>query len=442
LDLDSFLSLFSDIQFSPISISSLIALIVSGLFLCISAIIAAAEIAFFSLTPGNKNEIEESELPFDIVLQSLLSHSEHLLASVLIWSNFVNVGVVVLSSYAFNQVLDFSNAPVVGFVFETILLTFLILLFGEILPKIYAQNNSLKITRKMATFLNGMVKFSRPFSSLMINSTVFINHIFKKKINDVSVDELSKALELTSNELTEEKDMLKGIIGMYNKTAVEIMTSRMDVADLDIKTSFKDVVSYIIEVGYSRIPVYAGNQDDIKGILYIKDLLPYLDKHTEFRWQSLIRPAFFVPENKKIDDLLEEFRKTKTHLAVVVDEFGGTSGIVTMEDILEEIVGEISDEYDEDDSKFIRLADGSYIFDAKILLTDFFRTTDLDPKTFGKLTDEVDTLAGLILEIKGDFPKRKELIAFENYSFRILEMDKKRILKVKFFSRDTNEQPE
>jgi CBS domain containing-hemolysin-like protein len=196
------------------------------------------------------------------------------------------------------------------------------------------------------------------------------------------------------------------------------------------------VVRYIIEIGYSRIPVYAGNQDEIKGILYIKDLLPYLDKPAEFHWQSLIRPAYFVPENKKIDDLLEEFRTTKTHLAVVVDEFGGTSGIVTMEDILEEIVGEISDEYDEDDTKFTRLADGSFIFDAKILLIDFFRTTGLDSKIFGKLTDDVDTLAGLILEIKGDFPAKKEVVRYDDYAFRILEMDKKRILKVKFFKHE------
>jgi gliding motility-associated protein GldE len=256
---------------------------------------------------------------------------------------------------------------------------------------------------------------------------------FTGKKSDVSVNGLSKALKLTSGKLAEEKEMLEGIIGLYNKTVVEIMTSRMDVADLDIKTSFKGVLKYIVEVGYSRIPVYSGNLDNIKGILYIKDLLPYLDKHAEFRWQSLIRPAYFVPENKQIDDLLEEFRTTKTHLAVVVDEFGGTSGIVTMEDILEEIVGEISDEYDDEkDSKYTRLADGSYIFDAKILLIDFFRVTGLDQRLFGKLTDEADTLAGLILEIKGDFPEEKEVIKYKNFSFRIIGMDKKRILKIKF----------
>jgi len=432
LDSDSFLGLFSGIHFSGVSISSILTLLVSALFLCLSAIISASEIAFFSLSPGDKNEIEESETVIDQTIQFLSQCSDRLLATILIWNNFMNVGVVVLSSYTFNQLIDFSNAPLIGFIFEIILLTFLILFFGDILPKIYAQSRALSLTRKMAVFLNRLMKITRPFSSLLLSSTRFVNYLSKKKTSDVSVDDLSKALELTSGELTEEKEMLEGIIGLYNKTAVEIMTSRMDVADLDIKTNFKEVIRCVIEVGYSRIPVYSNNQDTIKGILYIKDLLPYLDKHAEFRWQSLIRPAFFVPENKKIDDLLEEFRTTKTHLAVVVDEFGGTSGIVTMEDILEEIVGEISDEYDDEDSKVIRLADGSFVFDAKILLTDFFRATGLDSKTFGKLTDEVDTLAGLILEIKGDFPGNKEIIDYKPYTFQILEMDKKRILKVKF----------
>jgi gliding motility-associated protein GldE len=424
--------IFSDIQFYSISASVIIAFVCVLILLCISATVSASEIAFFALTPTDKSDIEESESSSDRIINSLLQCSDKLLATLLIWNNFVNVGIVVLTTYAFHQFINFSNAPLIGFVFETIFLTFLILLFGEIIPKVYAQNNPLKFTRKMAPILNGIEKMTRPFSFLLVKSSFSVNTVMKKKPNDVSVDELSKALELTSKELPEEKDMLEGIISLYNKTAVEIMTPRLDVADLDITTGFKEVISYIIEVSYSRIPVYEGNQDNIRGILYIKDLLPYLEQTDNFHWQKLIRPAFFVPETKKIDDLLEEFRTNKIHLAVVVDEFGGTSGIVTMEDILEEIVGEINDEYDEDDTKFTRLADGSYIFDAKILLTDFFRATGLDSKTFGKLTDEVDTLAGLALEIKGDFPENKEIVQYENYAFQILEMDKKRILKIKF----------
>ncbi|MDR2056940.1 MAG: gliding motility-associated protein GldE [Dysgonamonadaceae bacterium] len=400
--------------------------------LCISAMISASEIAFFSLSPIDKSEVEESNSSSDAIITSLLQRSDKLLATLLIWGNFVNVGIVILTTYALCQFIDFSNAPLVGFIFEITLLTFLILLFGEIIPKIYAQNNPLKFTRRIAPLLNSMEKITRPFSFLFIKSSFSVSTVMRKKSNDLSVDELSKALELTSKELPEEKDMLEGIISMYNKTAVEIMTPRVDVADLDITTGFKKIISYIVEVSYSRIPVYSGNQDDIRGILYIKDLLPYLDQPDSFHWQKLIRPAFFVPETKKIDDLLEEFRTNKIHMAVVVDEFGGTSGIVTMEDILEEIVGEINDEYDEEDTKFTRLADGSYIFDAKILLIDFFRATGLDSKTFGKLTDEVDTIAGLVLEIKGDFPENKEIVQYGNYAFQILEMDKKRILKIKF----------
>lgn len=434
MDSDHFLFLFLNIQFTTISISSIIALVISLLLLCLSAIVSASEIAFFSLSPADKNGIEDNDSSPNKIIQKLLTDSDRLLATTLIWNNFANIGIVILATYVLNQIINFSTFPILGFILEIILLSFLILLFGEILPKIYGQNNSLRFVRRMANFLYGLVKITKPFSSLLINSTGFMSRISPKKTGDVSVDELSKALELTSDDLPEEKEMLKGIIDLYNKTAVEIMTSRMDIADLDIKTHFRDVINYIVEVGYSRIPVYSGNQDNIHGILYIKDLLPYLNKHTEFRWQSLIRPAFFVPENKKIDDLLEEFRTNKTHMAVVVDEFGGTSGIVTMEDILEEIVGEIDDEYDDEELKYNLMEDGSYIFDAKISLPDFFRATGLDSKTFGKLTDEVDTLAGLILEIKEDFPEEKEVITYKDYSFDILEMDNKRILKIKFMN--------
>jgi gliding motility-associated protein GldE len=424
--------IFSGIQFSPVSASAIIAFICSAMLLYISALASASEIAFFSLTPANKSEIEDGESSSDKIIAFLLLRSDKLLATLLIWNNFVNVGIVVSTTYAIHQFIDFAKVPIFGFIFETIFLTFIILLFGEIIPKIYAQNDPLKFTRRMAHFLSSLEKITRPLSSLLVKSSLSMNTMMKKKSGDVSVDELSKALELTSKELPEEKDMLKGIISLYNKTAVEIMTPRLDIADLDITTKFKDVISYIIEVSYSRIPVYSESGDDIRGILYIKDLLPYLEQSGDFHWQKLIRSAFFVPETKKIDDLLEEFRKNKIHMAVVVDEFGGTSGIVTMEDILEEIVGEINDEYDDEDCKFTRLADGSYIFDAKILLTDFFRTTGIDSKIFCKLTGEVDTLAGLVLEIKGDFPENKEIVQYENYFFQVLEMDKKRILKIKF----------
>ncbi len=432
MDSDYISEIFRQVGVQDLTAGPVIALALAVLLLFASGFISASEVAFFSLKPNDINRIKEGNHPSDSVILDLLNNSEFLLATILIANNFVNVAIVMLCTYGINEWLDFSNVPMLGFVLETIVLTFLLLLFGEIMPKIYAKQNTLPFIHKAAPTLLNIQKICKPLAALLVHSTSTINKTLAKKKYDISVDELSKALELTSKAIPEEKEMLAEIIKFYNKTADEIMTSRLDMEDLDIKANFKEVIDTIIKCGYSRIPVYSGTEDNIKGILYIKDLLPYLDKPETFRWQSLIRPAYFVPETKKIDDLLEEFRTNKIHMAIVVDEFGGTSGIVTMEDILEEIVGEISDEYDEDEKQYIRLADGSYIFEAKIQLTDFFRATDTDPAEFEKITEEVETLAGLLLEIKGDFPRRREVIEYKNYRFQILEMDNRRILKVKF----------
>lgn len=432
MDSDYISEIFSQVGVQDLTAGPIIALALAVLLLFASGFISASEVAFFSLKPNDINRIKEGNHPADSVILDLLNNSEFLLATILIANNFVNVAIVMLCTYGINEWLDFSNVPMLGFVLETIVLTFLLLLFGEIMPKIYAKQNTLPFIHKAAPTLLNIQKICKPLAALLVHSTSTINKTLAKKKYDISVDELSKALELTSKAIPEEKEMLAEIIKFYNKTADEIMTSRLDMEDLDIKANFKEVIDTIIKCGYSRIPVYSGTEDNIKGILYIKDLLPYLEKPETFRWQSLIRPAYFVPETKKIDDLLEEFRTNKIHMAIVVDEFGGTSGIVTMEDILEEIVGEISDEYDEDEKQYIRLADGSYIFEAKIQLTDFFRATDTDPADFEKITEEVETLAGLLLEIKGDFPRRREVIEYKNYRFQILEMDNRRILKVKF----------
>lgn len=432
MDSDYISEIFSQVGVQDLTAGPVIALALAVLLLFASGFISASEVAFFSLKPNDINRIKEGNHPANSVILDLLNNSEFLLATILIANNFVNVAIVMLCTYGINEWLDFSNVPMLGFVLETIVLTFLLLLFGEIMPKIYAKQNTLPFIHKAAPTLLNIQKICKPLAALLVHSTSTINKTLAKKKYDISVDELSKALELTSKAIPEEKEMLAEIIKFYNKTADEIMTSRLDMEDLDIKANFKEVIDTIIKCGYSRIPVYSGTEDNIKGILYIKDLLPYLDKPETFRWQSLIRPAYFVPETKKIDDLLEEFRTNKIHMAIVVDEFGGTSGIVTMEDILEEIVGEISDEYDEDEKQYIRLADGSYIFEAKIQLTDFFRATDTDPAEFEKITEEVETLAGLLLEIKGDFPRRREVIEYKNYRFQILEMDNRRILKVKF----------
>lgn len=410
-----------------------VAFILAAILLVCSGFISASEVAFFSLTPADSEQLKKKKQPTDQLACRLLESPDHLLGSILISNNLVNVAIVTLCTYAINSWIDFSASPLLGFILETVFLTAVLLLFGEIMPKIYAQKNALGFVRKAAPTMLLIGKMTHPFSSVLVSSTSVINKRISRRRNDISVDELSKALELTSPEIKEEKKMLHEIIKFYHKTADEIMTPRLDMKGLDLKENFGEVIRMIVASGHSRIPVYNQTEDRIKGILYIKDLLPYLDKPATFHWQTLIRPAYFVPETKKIDDLLEEFRTQKIHMAIVVDEFGGTSGLVTMEDILEEIVGDISDEYDEDESQYIRLSDGSLIFEAKILLTDFFRATELPEELFGDLTEEAETLAGLILEIKGDFPKRREIIEYQDYRFQILEIDHRRILKVKFY---------
>jgi gliding motility-associated protein GldE len=388
--------------------------------------------AFFSLTPADINEIKEKKRSSDSLIIRLLERPEYLLATIFIIYTLANAATVLICAYVIGRLLDFSFAPWVGFILQLLIPAFLLLLFGEIIPKVRALKHPLSFSRKAAAILRGMEIVCRPLSNLLIRPTSFINKALAKKRHEISMDERSKTVELTSKETPEEKEMMGEIIKFYNKTAGEIMTSRLDVEDIEIQTPFSNVVQIIIDSGYSRIPVFSETEDNIKGVLYIKDLLPYIDKQDTFRWQTLIRPAYFVPETKKIDVLLEEFRVNKIHLAIVIDEFGGTSGIVTMEDILEEIVGDISDEYDEEERQFIRLADGSLIFEAKIPLIDFFRVIDCDPSVFKDLTDEVETLAGLLLELKGDFPKRQEIIEYNGYRFQVLEVDNHRIQKVKF----------
>ena len=410
-------------------LADIVFLIILLFLLLCSALASASEVAYFSLSPGELEKLKEKG--YDKVA-NLHQKPNLLLSTILITNNFVNVGIVILSTYLVNSLFDFSGNPVLGFIIQVIGVTFIILLFGEIIPKLYANRSQVKMAIFMAGPLTFLTYLFRPLSTLLIRSTSLISKRMAKK-DGLSMDQLSKALELTEDaEINDEKDILEGIVRFSNIAAIDIIRPRINIIALDIEDSFEVVKNVVIEHGYSRLPVYRENLDTIEGILYVKDLLAHLKEPQNFAWQSLIRPAYFVPETKKIDDLLEEFRTSKIHMAIVVDEFGGTSGIVTMEDILEEIVGEISDEYDEDEKQFIRLADGSLIFEAKILLTDFFRVIDADPTEFGKLTEEVETLAGLLLEIKGDFPRRREIIEYDDYRFQVLEIDNRRILKVKF----------
>lgn len=424
--------LFNGITVHSPSFSAIVALVLAGLLLLASGFASASEIAFFSLVPSDLNDIEGRNHASDEKISDLLDDSEHLLATILITNNFVNVTIIMLCNFFFMSVFAF-HSPVAEFLILTVTLTFLLLLFGEIMPKIYSSQKTLAFCRFAAPVIYVLRKIFYPISAVLVRSTTFLNKHFARKSHNISVDELSHALELTDKaELSEENNILEGIIRFGGETAKEVMTSRLDMVDLDIHTSFKDVMQCIIDNAYSRIPVYAGSRDHIKGVLYIKDLLPHLNKGENFRWQSLIRPAYFVPETKMIDDLLRDFQTNKIHIAVVVDEFGGTSGIVTMEDIIEEIVGEIRDEYDDEERTYVVVNDHTWIFEAKTQLTDFYKITKVNENDFEKVDGDADTLAGLLLEIKGEFPALHEKVTYGRYLFEILAMDNRRILKVKF----------
>lgn len=430
-------TLIGGITIHPITISAFISLIFSLLLLCFSAIISASEVAIFSLGPQAMNNLEESEQKADRDILRLLKNPQRLLATILIGNNFLNVAVILLLTHFTSTVLNFDSAPIIGFIFQTIIITFAILLIAEIIPKIYATQFAIKTTYKTVPILSAMEKVFGPFVSLLVNSTSIVNNrLAKHSHSNISLDELSQALELTSNSKDEDTDILEGIIKFGNIQVVDIMTSRVDMVVIDIKINYKQLLAIIIESGYSRIPVYSGTRDNIKGLLYSKDLLPHLDKPATFRWQSLIRQAYYVPETKMIDDLLIEFQENHVHLAMVVDEYGGTSGLITMEDILEEIVGDISDEYDDEQKLFTKIDNHTFIFEAKILLNDFFKIAEIEEDDFKKVTEEVETLAGLILELKGEIPVKNEQIQYGRYIFEIVSADNRRIKKVKLYIKD------
>ena len=435
MDPDAYLcqlaNVFNGISVHSPTISAIIAIVLAGLLLLVSGFASASEIAFVSLSPSDLNAIDEKKHPSDEKIRKLLDDTERLLATILITNNFVNVTIIMLCNFFFMSVFEF-HSPIAEFLILTVILTFLLLLFGEIMPKIYSAQKTLAFCRFSAPGIWMFRSLFYPVASMLVRSTSFLNKHFARKNHNISVDELSHALELTDKaELKEENNILEGIIRFGGETAKEVMTSRLDVVDLDIRTPFKDVLQCIIENAYSRIPIYSENRDNIKGILYIKDLLPHLNK-VDFRWQSLIRPAYFVPETKMIDDLLRDFQANKIHIAIVVDEFGGTSGIVTMEDIIEEIVGEIHDEYDDEERTYAVLNDHTWVFEAKTQLTDFYKITKVDEEVFDEVAGDSDTLAGLLLELKGEFPALHEKVTYDHYEFEVLEMDNRRILKVKF----------
>ncbi len=419
------------------SVGVVLAACLAALLLVVSAFASGSEIAFFSLSPSDINEMDPERKPKDSAIQKLRDDNERTLATILVTNNFVNVTIIMLCNYVFGKVIDFGNAYWLQFLCITVLLTFLLLLFGEIMPKVFARQNPLAFCRRVVNGILFARKMFWPIETVLLKSRVIAERLLRNDTHVLSVDELEQALELTDkDEIRDEKSMLQGIIRFGDETVKEIMTSRKDVVDIDIKTPFSRVIKCIVENNYSRIPVYQDNSDNIRGVLYIKDLLLHIGKPDTFRWQSLIRPPYFVPETKKVDDLLREFQDNRVHIAIVVDEFGGTSGIVTLEDVLEEIVGEIHDEYDEDDKMYKRVNSNTYIFEGKTPLSDFVKILDVSDDEFSEIEGEADTLAGLMLEMKGDFPEVHEKFEYDNFCFEIMEVSERRIASIKVVVRE------
>lgn len=414
-------------MFNAPTAGSVIAMVTALLLLALSGFVSASETSFFSLSPEELKRLSQDNSFRGRKASVLLSDSERLLATILTANNLVNVAIILLLDLAFAQMLVFS-AEWAEFLVLTVILTFILLLFGEIIPKLYSAHNSLPFSLKAAPLLSALTVLLRPVSSLLMRSKVLSDHVQSKNNYNISVDQLEHALELTDSEdIQDEQQLLEGVIRFGDETVVDIMTSRIDMIMLDVKASYGDVIKCIRENFYSRVPVYSGTSDNIKGILYIKDLLPYLEKGDGFRWQSLIRPAFFVPETRKIDDLLHDFQTGRIHMAIVVDEFGGTSGLVTLEDVIEEILGEINDEFDDDSVAYRKTGPDTYVFEGKTLLSDFFKVIGLDEDDYSEFVGEADTLAGFLLELKGDFPKKDEELVCKDLVFKVMEKKERRL---------------
>ena len=421
---------FNIITVNTITLGHIIEFIMVLLLLVASALISGSEVAFFSLNPSHIASFKIGKTNNDKFIAKLLNEPKRLLGTILISNNFANIAIIILSTFLNNSVFNFPASPILGFVFQIVIITFFLLLFGEIIPKVLATHYPEKFVVFTASPLFILEKIFRPLSSILISSTSFFDKKFQSKQN-ISMQDISKALDITSNSITEDKELLKGIADFGNIDVNEIMKPRVDVVAVDIKTDFKKLISIIIDSGFSRIPVYSKTFDDIKGVLYIKDLLAHINKPATFKWQSLIRPPYFIPEKKKINDLLEEIQVKKVHIAIVVDEYGGTSGIVTLENILEEIVGEISDESEEEEINYTKIDDNNFIFEGKTLLNDFYKITSTENTIFDDVKGEADTLAGLILELKGEIPKLYEEMAYKNFTLKIEDADNRRIKKIK-----------
>ena len=422
--------LIQNLTTNNIDLNMLLASIAMLSLLFCSAMISGSEVAYFSLDASKWKEEEDKTSVTQI--KKLLQKPNHLLATILISNNFINVAIIILSTYMTESLLDYARHPIFSFVIQVVIVTFALLLLGEVIPKVYANQKTLTFAKRMSGPLSLLSAIFKPVSQLLVSSTSIIEKRFNTKGYQISVDDLSSALDLTGENDTkeEEKKILRSIVEFGNIQVKEIMKSRVEVSALEQNTPFEAVKKLVISSGYSRIPVYRENFDTIIGVLYIKDLLPFLNQ-TDFEWSNLIRTPFFVPEGKMIDDLMREFQEKKIHLAIVVDEYGGTSGIVTLEDIIEEIVGDINDEFDDDGIQFSKLDSSNYIFEGKTSLNDVLKTIDGEIDFFDSIKGESDTLAGLILEIKGNIPENGEILNYKQYSFTVESVDKTRVKRIK-----------
>ncbi|MBO4802980.1 MAG: gliding motility-associated protein GldE [Muribaculaceae bacterium] len=417
------------VTFNTPALGTIIAIIVAVLGLFLSAFNSGSEIAYFSLRPEDVSSIEDQHRRERV--KELLSNPEKLLATILVGNNLVNVMIAIVLNFAMNQIFNF-HSTVLNFIVQTVILTFLILLFGEVIPKLYATNFNTRFAALASAPLKAAVKLFTPLTALLVRSTRIVNKVVPSQTEELSVDDLTRALEVSEVKDPDDKELLEGILSFGDKTVSDIMRPRVDVVDIDQEDDFDEVVRKVIDTGYSRMPVYEETPDNITGILYAKDLLPYIgSRDNTFKWQTLIRPAYFVPETRMLDDLLEDFRRKKMHMAIIVDEYGCTQGIATLEDVLEEIVGDINDEYDTEEKFFSRVSKDTWIFDGKTLLSDFARTLDIDEEELGEHAEEAETIAGFLLDVKGDFLQEKEVVKYGRFTFTVIKVIKHRIAKVK-----------
>jgi gliding motility-associated protein GldE len=397
-----------------------------------SALVSGAEVALFSLSQKDIDVTLQENVSKGKIISELLEKPKKLLATILVANNFINIGVVILFSFVGENLFAAVTSPVLKFILEVIVVTFLLLLFGEVLPKVYASRNNIRFAKLIAYPIAALDKLLSPLSLPMRSATIYLHNKLGKQKTNFSVNQLSQALELTDSDETssEEQKILEGIVSFGNTDTKQVMSPRIDIFALEIEESFSVICPKIIEKGFSRIPVYRDNIDQIEGVLFVKDLLPHINT-SEFEWKTLLREPFFVPENKKLDNLLKDFQSMKSHLAIVVDEYGGTSGLVSLEDVIEEIVGDISDEFDDENINFSQIDDKNYLFEGKINLKDFYRIIEVDEELFEIKKGEAETLAGFILEILGNFPKKNQKISFENCLFTVEAVDQKRIKQIK-----------